>query len=84
MFINLVLTKRLKKDSLPFDELKVHMHLKICKFNIFVNIIMSQIEWIQLNIAQKMKFSIKDFFTFTAQMLNGKLHFLCSEMNGEP
>ena len=34
---------------------------------------------------QKMKFSIKDFFskcdqiTFTAGILNGKLHFLCSE-----
>ena len=32
--------------------------------------------------AQKMKFSIKDFFsicTFTDEILNGKLHFLCSE-----
>ena len=39
--------------------------------------------------AQKMKFSIKDFFskcdqirrlvTFTEEILNGKLHFLCSE-----
>ena len=31
--------------------------------------------------AQKMKFSIKDFFdlfTFTKEILNGKLHFLCS------
>ena len=34
--------------------------------------------------AQKMKFSIKDFFrksdqiTFTEEILNGKLHFLCS------
>ena len=43
-----------------------------------------------------MKFSIKDFFskcdqippqktadlvTFTAEILNGKLHFLCSEIN---
>ena len=35
--------------------------------------------------AQKMKFSIKDFFnkfpadlvTFTEEILNGKLHFLC-------
>ena len=28
----------------------------------------------------KMKFSIKDFFsTFTEEILNGKLHFLCSE-----
>ena len=44
--------------------------------------------------AQKMKFSIKDFFskcdqmrspedlvTFTKEILNGKLHFLCSEYN---
>ena len=34
--------------------------------------------------AQKMKFSIKDFFskeiTFTEEILNGKLHFLCSVM----
>ena len=29
--------------------------------------------------AQKMKFSIKDFFTFTKEILNGKLHFLCSD-----
>ena len=40
------------------------------------------------DIAQKMKFSIKDFFskcdqdlvTFTEEILNGKLHFLCSVM----
>ena len=30
--------------------------------------------------AQKMKFSIKDFFSkFTEEILNGKLHSLCSE-----
>ena len=35
--------------------------------------------------ARKMKFPIKDFFsnrdlvTFTEEILNGKLHFLCSE-----
>ena len=41
--------------------------------------------------AQKMKFSIKDFFrkcfpqetadlvTFTQEILNGKIHFLCSD-----
>ena len=28
---------------------------------------------------KKMKFSIKDFFTFTEEILNGKLHILCSE-----
>ena len=27
---------------------------------------------------EKMKFSIKDFFTFTEEIVNGKLHFLCS------
>ena len=39
-----------------------------------------------ISTAQKMKFSIKDFFskcdqicmTFTEEMLNGKLHFLCN------
>ena len=40
--------------------------------------------------AQKMKFSIKDFFskydqirrvTFTEEILNGKLHFLCSVLS---
>ena len=35
--------------------------------------------------AQKMKFSIKDFFsadlvTFTEEILHGKLHFLCSDL----
>ena len=29
--------------------------------------------------AQKIKFSIKDLVTFTEEILNGKLHFLCSE-----
>ena len=29
--------------------------------------------------AQKMKFSIKDFFGKCDQILNGKFHFLCSE-----
>ena len=33
--------------------------------------------------AQKMKFSIKDFFTFTEEILNGKLHFLCSDTQWE-
>ena len=49
--------------------------------------------------AQKLKFSIKDFYskcdqicsilqetaelaTFTEEIVNGKLHFLCSESNG--
>ena len=36
-----------------------------------------------INTAHKMKFSIKDFFpadlvTFTEEILNGNLHFLCS------
>ena len=36
--------------------------------------------------AQKMKFSIKDFFTFTdftftEEIRNGKLHFLCSDLD---
>ena len=31
--------------------------------------------------AQKMKFSIKDFFTFAEEILNGKLHFLCCNMS---
>ena len=26
-----------------------------------------------------MKFSIKDFFSFTEEILNGKFHFLCSD-----
>ena len=45
----------------------------------------------KIEIAKKTKFSIKDFFskcdqtrstdlvTFTEEILNGKLHFLCSE-----
>ena len=40
--------------------------------------------------SQKMKYSIKDFFskcetadlvTFIEEILNGKLHFLCSDVN---
>ena len=27
--------------------------------------------------AQKMKFALKDLVTFTEEILNGKLHFLC-------
>ena len=42
---------------------------------------------LEVNTAQKMKFSIKDFFSkcetadlvkFFEEILNGKLHFLCS------
>ena len=32
--------------------------------------------------AQKIKFSIKDLVTFTEEILNGKLHFLCSDVFG--
>ena len=34
-----------------------------------------------ISLHKKMKFSVKDFFskcTFTEEILNGKLHFLCS------
>ena len=31
-----------------------------------------------LSLHKKMKFSIKDFFSKCDQILNGKLHFLCS------
>ena len=31
-----------------------------------------------VNIAQKMKFFMKDLVTLTEEILNGKLHFLCS------
>ena len=30
--------------------------------------------------AQKLKFSIKDLVTLTEEILNGKLHFLCSDI----
>ena len=30
------------------------------------------------NIVERMKFPIKDLVTFTEEILNGKLHFLCS------
>ena len=33
----------------------------------------------QINTARKTKFSIKDFFSKCDEILNGKLHFLCSE-----
>ena len=32
----------------------------------------------QTGTAQKTKFSVKDFVTFTEEIRNGKLHFLCS------
>ena len=38
----------------------------------------NEFDALQSNTAQKMKFSIKDFFTFTEKILNGKLHLLCS------
>ena len=45
----------------------------------------NEFDALQSNTAQKMKFSIKDFFTFTVDLvtftekiLNGKLHLLCS------
>ena len=33
---------------------------------------------VNINTAQKMKLSIKDLLTFTEEIFNGKLHFLCS------
>ena len=42
-------------------------YLKICKIIIRL-----------LSLHKKMKFSIKDLVTFTEEILNGKLHFLCS------
>ena len=33
--------------------------------------------FIKTDTAQKMKFSIKDFFSKCDQILNGKLHFSC-------
>ena len=36
-----------------------------------------------LYIAQKMKFSVKDFFSKCDQILNGKLHFSCSDEDWE-
>ena len=38
-----------------------------------------QYVWPRLSSAQKMKFLIKDFFTFTEEIPNGNLHFLCSD-----
>ena len=45
-------------------------------FNVIVDVSDASLE---LNTAQIMKFSIKDLVTFTEEILNGKLHFLCSE-----
>ena len=36
---------------------------------------------IVISLNKKMKFSIKDLFTFTEEILNGKLHLLWSEKN---
>ena len=55
-----------------------------------VNQLLVEFIFISSVTAQKMKFSIKDFFSkydqircgfgqFTEEILNGKLHFLCSE-----
>ena len=46
--------------------------------------IKDSLEW-EICTAQNMKFSIKDFFskcdlvTFTEEILNGELHFLCND-----
>ena len=39
----------------------------------------NHIPFIDIIAAQKMKFSIKDLVTFTEEILNRKLYFLCSE-----
>ena len=39
----------------------------------------NHIPFIDIITAQKMKFSIKDLVTFTEEILNRKLYFLCSE-----
>ena len=66
------------------------MHIVLFGSAIIIKISESRIPVIVT--AQKMKFSFKDFFskcaqfladllTFTEEILNGKLHFLCSECN---
>ena len=49
-------------------------------FNVIIGVSDASLE---LNTAQIMKFSIKDLVTFTEEILNGKLHFLCSERKKE-
>ena len=52
----------------------VSQFISSCSVDTFVNLL--------LDIAtQKMKFSIKDLFSKYDQILNGKLHFLCSVCN---
>ena len=52
-----------------------------------LDIEIDQDESVDTTTAQKMKFSIKDFFSkcdqiqFTKEILNGKLHFLCSALH---
>ena len=49
---------------------------------LFLETLKNQWRKCKIGTAQKMKFSIKDFadlVTFTEEILNGKLHFLCSE-----
>ena len=79
-------------------SLKVECHSNIVYNIIQINCIFLKFVWAQFEsaqtnhlkivqiTAQKMKFSVKDFFskcdqilTFTKEVLNGKLPFLCSE-----
>ena len=65
----------------------IRCHWKSFRFqNIFKEELLGEVP----NNAQKMKFSIKDFFskcdqiTFTEEILNGKLYFLCNENPAKP
>ena len=70
-----------RKWSFPlWNTLKLHKH---CTEN---EVFRYGLHWNCTDTAQKMKFSVMDFFskyviTVTAEILNGKLQFLCSEVS---
>ena len=95
MSLNFLTCKFLQTCPEIFVNTYEHLHqtsfLRDCLVFNFRNITLLAVEQITKgtnNTAQKMKFSIKDFFgkcdqfpadlvTFTEEILNGKLHFLC-------
>ena len=79
------------KRSVKIRQTKGGLQLEGCKFVAFVvskDILqpLFQAENLNVNTAQKMNFSIRDFFSKcdqirTEEILSGKLHFLCSVNN---
>ena len=73
--------KNVKNNFYEKTRLVFQSRVKYCISRDFL-ITYSMCRWV-LFTAQKMRFSIKDFFTFTEEIFNVKLNFYCSDFQSQ-